>query len=51
MLEIPDEIESVENVKKDLEETRADLERYLDTKGSAVTQWEESLTDDARAKL
>jgi mono/diheme cytochrome c family protein len=51
VLEIPDEIESVENVKKDLEETRADLERYLDTKGSAVTQWEESLTDDARAKL
>jgi hypothetical protein len=51
VLEIPDEIESVENMKKELEETRADLERYLDTKGSAVTQWEESLTDDARAKL
>ena len=51
VLEIPGEVVSAENVKKELEETRADLERYLDTKGSAVTQWEQSLTDDARAQL
>src|SRR6185436_598578 len=51
VLEIPGEIESAESLRKELEETRADLERYLDTKGSAVTKWEESLTDDARAKL
>ncbi len=51
VLEIPGEIESAENVKKELEETREDLERYLNAKGSAVTKWEQSLTDDARAKL
>ncbi len=51
MLEIPGEIESAENVKKELEETREDLDRYLNAKGSAAVKWEESLTDDARAKL
>ncbi|MDQ3012728.1 MAG: DUF1549 domain-containing protein [Acidobacteriota bacterium] len=51
VLEIPGELESAESVKKELQETRADLERYLDTKGSIVTKWEESLTDEQRAKL
>jgi mono/diheme cytochrome c family protein len=51
VLEIPGEIESEENIKKELEETRQDLDHYLNAKGSAVVQWEESLTDDARAKL
>ena len=30
MLEIPGEVESAENLRKELEETRSDLERYLD---------------------
>ena len=51
VLEIPGEIESAENVKKELEETREDLDRYLNAKGSAVVKWEEALTDAARAKL
>jgi mono/diheme cytochrome c family protein len=51
VLEIPGEIESEENIKKELEETRQDLDHYLNAKGSAVVKWEESLTDDARAKL
>ncbi len=51
MLEIPGEAESAESLKKELEEVRADLERYLDTKGSDVTRWEESLTDEQRTKL
>jgi mono/diheme cytochrome c family protein len=51
VLEFTNEFESAENVLKELAEARADLERYLDTKGSEVTKWEESLTDDARAKL
>src|SRR4051812_15222036 len=51
VLEIPGEIESAESLKKELEEVRGDLERYLDTKGSDVTKWEQSLTDEQRAKL
>ena len=51
VLEIPGEIESTENLQKELEEARADLERYLDTKGSEVTKWEKSLGDEARSKL
>jgi hypothetical protein len=51
MLEIPGEVESAESLRKELEETRKDLERYLDTKGSDVTKWEESLADEQRAKL
>ena len=50
-LEIPGEVESAESLRKELEETRLDLERYLDTKGSAVTKWEESLTEEQRAGL
>ncbi len=51
ILEITNEFEPRENLQKDLEETRADLERYLDTKGSDIVKWEQSLADDARAKL
>ncbi len=51
VLEIPGEIESAESLKKELEEVRGDLERYLDTKGSDVTKWEQSLTDEQRTSL
>jgi hypothetical protein len=51
MLEIPGEVESAESLKKELEEVRADLERYLDTKGSEVVNWEKALTEETRTKL
>ncbi len=51
LLEITNEFEPKENLEKEIEETRADLERFLDTKGAVVTKWEESLTEEARAKL
>ena len=51
LLEIPGEIEPMESIEKELAETRADLERYLDTKGSEVVKWEQGLTDEARQKL
>lgn len=51
MLKIPGEVESGESLARELEETRAELERFLDTKGSEVTKWEASLDDAARAKL
>ena len=51
ILRIPGEVESGESVQSELEETRAELERYLDTQGSKVVKWEESLTDEERAKL
>ena len=51
MLEFRNEFDSAESVEKELEEARAELERYLDTKGSAVTKWEQSLTDEERTKL
>ncbi len=51
MLEIPGEVESAESLRKELEETRADLERYLNTKGSDVTNWESTLSSVQTAKL
>ncbi|HMJ88754.1 MAG TPA: DUF1553 domain-containing protein, partial [Candidatus Acidoferrum sp.] len=51
VLEITNEFEPKENLQKEIEETGADLERYLDTKGSEVTKWEASLTEEARGKL
>jgi len=51
LLEVPGEFEPGENIEKELQETEADLDRYLDTKGSAVSQWEQSLAPDQIAKL
>lgn len=51
MLEIPGEIEGTENLEKELHETRGDLERYLDTKGSEVVEWQQELTPEAEKKL
>jgi len=50
-LEFTNEFESAESIQQELTEARAELERYLDTKGSEVGKWEQSLTDEARAKL
>jgi mono/diheme cytochrome c family protein len=51
MLEIPGEVEGNENIEKELEEAEADLDRYLDTKGSEVLKWEQALTEEETAKL
>jgi len=51
MLEIPGESEAAENLQKELEEAEADLDRYLDTKGSEVVRWEQSLTPEETGRL
>jgi len=51
MLEIPGENEAADNLQKELEEAEADLDRYLDTKGSEVVKWEQSLAPEEREKL
>jgi hypothetical protein len=51
LLEIPGENEALDNAPKELEEAEADLDRYLDTKGSDVLQWEQALNAEGRAKL
>ena len=51
MLEIPDETEGTADAAKELAEAEAELERYLNTKGSELARWEQSLNDEARAKL
>ena len=50
-LEVPGEVESHEDAQKERQEAEQDLERYLDTKGSAVSKWEQALAPEARAKL
>jgi mono/diheme cytochrome c family protein len=50
-LEFKGEYEAKENQQRETEETREDLERYLNTKGSEVTAWVAGLTPEARAKL
>jgi mono/diheme cytochrome c family protein len=50
-LEFDGEFESKENQHAAIEEARADLERYLNTKGSEVVTWIAGLTPEARAKL
>jgi hypothetical protein len=44
-------MEAGENIEKELQETEADLDRYLDTKGSEVLKWEQSLAPEEVAKL
>ena len=51
VLEFTNEFDSAESVQKELTEARAELERYLDTKGNVVSEWEQSLTEESRAKL
>lgn len=51
MLEIPGEQEPTEALEKELEEAEADLDRYLDTKGSDLVKWEQALSDEEKAKL
>ena len=51
MLEIPGESEGTAESQKALTEAEADLERYLNTKGSDVAKWEQSLTDEQKSAL
>jgi len=50
-LEIPGEFENGESVQKELEEAEGDLDRYLNTQGSAQQKWEGELSPEARSKL
>jgi hypothetical protein len=51
MLEIPGETEGTESAQKELEEAEADLERYLNTKGSDVVKWVEGLSAEQLGKF
>lgn len=51
MMEIPGESEGAAESRKALAEAEKELERYLNTKGSLLAQWEAALADEARAKL
>ena len=51
MLEIPGENEPAENLQRELQEAAADLDRFLDTKGSEVVKWEQALTQETLPKL
>ncbi|HUR58808.1 MAG TPA: PSD1 and planctomycete cytochrome C domain-containing protein [Opitutaceae bacterium] len=50
-LEFAGEFEAKANQQRELEETQEDLERYLNTQGSAVAKWIAELTPETRAKL
>ncbi len=51
MLEIPGENEGRAESRKELAEVEADLDRYLNTKGSEVATWEQSLSEVQKTKL
>jgi mono/diheme cytochrome c family protein len=51
MLEIPGENEAAESLQKELEEAEGDLDRFLNTKGSELVKWEETLTEDEKSRL
>jgi mono/diheme cytochrome c family protein len=51
MLEIPGEFLPLEEMQKELAEAKQELNSYLNTKGSDVKKWVESLTDEQRSGL
>jgi mono/diheme cytochrome c family protein len=51
LLEFPGENEPPEALRRELEEQRADLERFLNTHGSAVTAWAATLDTPAKLKF
>jgi hypothetical protein len=50
-IDFPGELENQEARLRELDETRADLENYLNTKGSEFVAWRDGLSDESRAKL
>ena len=51
LLDIPGEFEGGEHLQKELEEAEGDLDRYLNTQGSAQQKWEQDLSAEQRGKL
>jgi hypothetical protein len=51
MLEVPGEFERMDGIEKEVAELEEDLDRYLNTHGSALQKWEQALTPDEVAKL
>jgi hypothetical protein len=50
-LAFPDEVEKPEGLQRELDEARADLERFLNTHGSAVTAWVATLDTPTKVKF
>jgi mono/diheme cytochrome c family protein len=50
-IDFPHEVESPEGLQRELDETRAELERFLNTRGSAVMAWASQLDTPARVKF
>jgi hypothetical protein len=51
MLEVPGEFERMDGIEKEIAELEEDLDRYLNTQGSALQKWEQSLTPEEVAEL
>ncbi|HXJ61701.1 MAG TPA: DUF1549 and DUF1553 domain-containing protein [Verrucomicrobiae bacterium] len=51
MLEVPGVFVAEDALAKDIAEAQGDLGRYLDNKGSLVTEWENTLTPSQREQL
>ncbi|HEX7862348.1 MAG TPA: PSD1 and planctomycete cytochrome C domain-containing protein [Verrucomicrobiae bacterium] len=51
VLEIPGEFESMDGIQKELAEAKTEFDNFLNTKGSQILKWVESLTDDELGKL
>jgi mono/diheme cytochrome c family protein len=50
-IDFPNEIESPEGLQRELDEARAELERFLNTRGSAVMAWASQLETPAKLKF
>jgi len=51
MMEVPGEFEPTDGVEKEIVETQEELDRYLNTKGSALQKWEQGLAAEEAGKL
>src|SRR5256884_2006875 len=51
MLEVPGEFEPMDGIEKEIAELEEDLDRYLNTRGSELQKWEQSLTPEEIARL
>ena len=51
MLEVPGEFEPSDGIERQIAELEEDLDRYLNTRGSELQKWEQSLTPEEIAKL
>src|SRR5207237_2652875 len=50
-LQVPGELEASDDVQKERQVAKQELEQYLDAKADDVGKWEQSLTEEQQAKL